>query len=115
VFEWQAAVALIRKDAECALTCLFDRLERLPEAPVGTALAEGAALFASESGDPDMMRAIASLLADRSAMLQRFSQFGNAVNGARDLDSEKTKERFFERYGGTYWYYYLFVDINPNR
>ena len=115
VFEWQAAFSLIRKDAEATLSCLFNRLERFPEAPVGTALAEGAALFASEMGDADMMRALTALLADKGNVLQRFSQFGNAANSARDLDSEKTKERFFERYGKTYWYYYLFVDINTNR
>ena len=115
VFEWQAAFALIRKDADTALSCLFDRLERLPDAPVGTALAEGAALFASAAGDPEMMRALTSVLASRGNVLQRFSQFGSAANGARDLDSEKTRERFFERYGKTYWYYYLFVDINTNR
>ena len=115
VFEWQAAFSLIRKDAEATLSCLFNRLERFPEAPVGTALAEGAALFASEMGDADTMRALTALLADRGNILQRFSQFGNAANSARDLDSEKTKERFFERYGKTYWYYYLFVDFNTNR
>ena len=115
MFEWQAAFSLIRKDAEATLSCLFNRLERFPEAPVGTALAEGAALFASEMGDADMMRALTALLADKGNVLQRFSQFGNAANSARDLDSEKTKERFFERYGKTYWYYYLFVDINTNR
>lgn len=115
VFEWQVAFSLIRKDAEATLDCLFNRLKRFPEAPVGTALAEGAALFGSETGDADMMRALTALLADKGNVLQRFSQFGTAANNARDLDSEKTRERFFERYGRTYWYYYLFVDINTNR
>ena len=115
VFEWQAALALIRKDAEMTLACLFNRFDLFPEAPVGTALAEGAALFASESGDADTMRALTAMLANRSAIFQRFSQFGTAANNSRDLDSEKTREWFAAHYGGTYWYYYLFVDINTNR
>lgn len=115
VFEWQAAFALIQKDAEMTLNCLFNRLEQQLEAPVGTALAEGAALFASEAGDADLMRAIASALASRGSVLKRFSQFSSAANNARDFDSEKTKEWFSEHYGGTYWYYYLFVDLNTNR
>ena len=115
VFEWQAAFYLIQKDADRALDCLSSRLQRNPEAPIGTALAEGAALFASETGDPDLMRAIASVLADKVSILRRFSQFGADANNARDLDSKKTQEWFAARYKGTYWYYYLFVDINPKR
>ena len=115
VFEWQAASYLIQKDGDRTLDCLFNRLEQNPDAPVGTALAEGAALFGSEMGDPDLMRALASVLADKTSMLRRFSQFGADANNARDLDSKKTQEWFAARYKGTYWYYYLFVDINPKR
>jgi hypothetical protein len=115
VFEWQAASYLIQKDGDRTLDCLFNRLEQNPDAPVGTALAEGAALFGSEMGDPDLMRALASVLADKTSMLRRFSQFGADANNARDLDSKKTQEWFAARYKGTFWYYYLFVDINPNR
>ena len=115
VFEWQTAFYLIQKDADRTLDCLFNRLEQNPEARVGTALAEGAALFASETGDPDLMRGLTSVLADKKSMLRRFSQFGADANNARDLDSKKTQEWFADRYKGTYWYYYLFVDINPNR
>jgi len=115
VFEWQAALGLIRKDPNLTLNSLFNRLDLLPEAPLGTALAEGAAIFASEMGDSDMMRALAPVLAKSGTVLKRFSQFSNAANNTRDLDSEKTKEWFAARFGKTYWYYYLFVDINPNR
>ena len=115
VFEWQAAFFLIQKDADRTLSCLFDRLDRLPDAPIGTALAEGAALFGSVSGEAGIMRALTPVLAGCGTVLKRFTQFSNAANSARDLDSEKTKERFADRYGQTYWYYYLFVDINNNR
>ena len=115
LFEWQAAFYLIQKDADRTLDCLFSRLEQNPEAPVGTALAEGAALFGSESGDPDLMRALTSVLADKVSILRRFSKFGSDANNAGNLDSQKTREWFADRYKGTYWYYYLFVDINPNR
>ena len=115
VFEWQAAFYLIQKDSDRTLYSLFNRLELLPDAPIGTALAEGAALFASEAGDADLMRAVTSLLRNRSSILQRFSQFGKAANNTRDSDSEETKEWFAAHYGGTYWYYYLFVDINTKR
>ena len=115
VFEWQEAFYLIQKDADLALSCLFNRLDLFPEAPVGTALAEGVALFASESGDADLMRALTPLLARSGTVLKRFSSFGNAANNTRDFDSEKTKEWFAARYGKTYWYYYLFVDVNTNR
>ena len=115
VFEWQAAFALIQKDAEQTLQLFFDRLERLPDAPVGTALAEGVALFASEAGDVEMMRALAQVLAANGSVLKRFSQFSTAANSTRDFDAEKTKERFFSHYGKTFWYYYLYIDINTNR
>ena len=115
VFEWQAAFYLIQKDADRTLDCLFGRLEQNPEAPIGTALAEGAALFASETGDPDLMRALTSVLANKTSVLKRFSKFGSDANNARDLESKKTQEWFADRYKGTYWYYYLFVDINTNR
>ena len=115
VFEWQEAFYLIQKDADLALSCLFNRLDLFPEAPVGTALAEGVALFASESGDADLMRALTPLLARSGTVLKRFSSFGNAANNTRDFDSEKTKEWFAARYGKTYWYYYLFVDVNTSR
>ena len=115
VFEWQAAFFLIQKDADRTLSCLFDRLDRLPDAPIGTALAEGAALFGSVSGEAGIMRALTPVLAGCGTVLKRFTQFSNAANSARDLDSEKTKERFADRYGQTYWYYYLFVDVNNNR
>lgn len=115
LFEWQAAFYLIQKDADRTLDCLFSRLEQNPEAPVGTALAEGAALFGSETGDPDLMRALTTVLADKASILRRFSKFGSDANNARDLESKRTKDWFVERYKGTYWYYYLFVDINPNR
>ena len=115
VFEWQEATYLIQKDGDRTLACLANRLERAPEAKIGTALAEGAALFASEKGDPDLMRALASVLADKVSILRRFSQFGADANNARDLESKRTQEHFAARYQGTYWYYYLFVDINPNR
>ena len=115
VFEWQAAFALIQKDAEQTLQLFFDRLERLPDAPVGTALAEGVALFASEAGDVEMMRALAQVLAANGSVLKRFSQFSTAANSTRDFDAEKTKERFFSHYGRTFWYYYLYIDINTNR
>ena len=115
VFEWQAAFGLIQKDADLTLSCLFNRLELLPEAPIGTALAEGAALFASEAGDADLMRALAPVLAKCGTVLQRFSKFGSAANNTPDFDSEKVKEWFAAHYGKTYWYYYLFVDLNINR
>ena len=115
VFEWQAAFYLIQKDPDRTLDCLFSRLEKSPDAPIGTALAEGAALFASEMGDADLMRALTSVLADKVSVLKRFSKFGTDANNARDLDSKKTKEWFADRYKGTYWYYYLFVDINTKR
>ena len=115
VFEWQAAFYLIQKDPDRTLDCLFSRLEKSPDAPIGTALAEGAALFASEMGDADLMRALTSVLADKVSVLKRFSKFGTDANNARDLDSKKTKEWFADRYKGTYWYYYLFTDINTKR
>ena len=115
VFEWQAACYLTRKDAERTLYCVFNRHELLPDAPVGTALAEGAALFASQSGDLDMMRELVGVLSSRQQVLRAFSQFSNALNAAGDLRSEKTKERFQARYEGTYWYYYYFMDINTKR
>ena len=115
VFEWQAACYLTHKDAERTLYCVFNRHELLPDAPVGTALAEGAALFASQSGDLDMMRELVGVLSSRQQVLRTFSQFSNALNAAGDLRSEKTKERFQARYEGTYWYYYYFMDINTKR
>ena len=115
VFEWQAAFGLIQKDADLTLSCLFNRLEVLPEAPIGTALAEGAAIFASEAGDADLMRALAPMLAKCGTVLQRFSKFGSAANNTPDFDSEKVKDWFADHYGRTYWYYYLFVDVNINR
>ena len=115
VFEWQAAFYLIQKDGDRTLDCLFSRLEQFPEAPIGTALAEGAALFASETGDPDLMRALTSVLANKTSVLKRFSKFGSDANNARDLESKQTQEWFADRYKGTYWYYYLFVDVNTNR
>ena len=115
VFEWQAALYLIQKDADRTLYCLFNRHDLFPEAPVGTALAEGAALFASETGDPDLMRELASVLATKNSVLKRFSQFSTAANNSLDLDSEKTKAWFAARFDKTYWYYYLYVDININR
>ncbi len=115
VFEWQAACYLTRKDAERTLYCVFNRHELLPDAPVGTALAEGAALFASQSGDLDMMRELVGVLSSRQQVLRTFSQFSNALNAAGDIRSEKTKERFQARYEGTYWYYYYFMDINTKR
>ena len=115
VFEWQVAFYLIQKDSERTLDCLFGRLEQVPEARIGTALAEGAALFASELGDPELMRGLTAVLSDKVSVLRRFSQFGADANKAGDLDSKKTQEWFAARYQGTYWYYYLFVDINPKR
>ena len=115
LFEWQEAFYLIQKEGDLALQLFFDRLDRNPDAPVGTALAEGLALFGSETGDRDLMRALTAALAKNGSVLKRFSQFSNAANNTRDLDSQKTKDRFAAHYGGTYWYYYLFVDVNPNR
>ena len=115
VFAWQVAFALIQKDADLTLSCLFNRLDLLPDAPIGTALAEGAALFASELGDADLMRALAPVLAKSGTVLQRFSKFGSAANGTPDFDSDQVKEWFAAHYGKTYWYYYLFVDVNINR
>ena len=79
------------------------------------AVAEGAALFGSESGDMEVMRAITSVLRNRNSVLQRFTQFSKAANNTRDSDSEETKEWFAAHYGGTYWYYFLFVDIYTKR
>ena len=115
VFEWQVAFYLIQKDADRTLDCLFGRLERFPEAPIGTALAEGAALFASEAGDLDLMRALTEVLSDKASVLRRFSKFASDANKAGDLESKKTQEWFADHYKGSYWYYYMFVDINPNR
>jgi hypothetical protein len=115
VFEWQSAFYLIQKDADRALNCLLNRMDLLPEAPIGTALAEGVALFASELGDPALMRTLTPVLARCGSVLKRFSTFSNAANNTWDMDSEQTKERFAANYGKTYWYYYLFVDINTKR
>ena len=115
VFEWQVAFALIQKDAEQTLNCLFNRLDRLPEAPIGTALAEGVAIFASELGDADLMRALVPVLSKSGSVLKRFSSFSSAANKTPDYDSDQVKEWFATRYGKTYWYYYLFVDVNINR
>lgn len=115
VFEWQVAFALIQKDADQALQLLFDQLDRRPDAPVATALAEGAALFASEAGDTELMRALAPVLARCGSVLKRFSLFSSAANNTLDFESEKTRERFFSHYGKSYWYYHFFVNINPNR
>ena len=114
-YEWQTAFYLIQKDADRTLYSMFNRLELLPDAPIGLALAEGAALFGSETGDAEVMRAITSVLRNRSSVLQRFSQFSKAANSTRDNDSEETKEWFAAHYGASYWYYYLFVDINTKR
>ena len=115
VFEWQVAFALIQKDAEQTLNCLSNRLDRLPEAPIGTALAEGVAIFASELGDADLMRALVPVLAKNGSVLKRFSSFSSAANKTPDFDSDQVKEWFAAHYGKTYWYYYLFVDVNINR
>ena len=115
IFEWQEACFLTRKEAENTLYCLFDRHEHLPDAPVGTSLAEGAALFASQTGNIDLMKELTQVLTPNSPVLRRFSQFSAAVNNARDLKSEKSKESFSARYGGTYWYYYFFVNIDTNQ
>ena len=80
-----------------------------------TAVAEGAAIFASELGDADLMRALAPVLAKSGTVLQRFSKFGSAANRTPDFDSDQVKEWFAAHYGKTYWYYYLFVDVNINR
>lgn len=114
-YEWQTAFYLIQKDADRTLYSLFNRLDLVPDAPVGMAVAEGAALFGSESGDMEVMRAITSVLRNRNSVLQRFTQFSKAANNTRDSDSEETKEWFAAHYGGTYWYYYLFVDIYTKR
>ena len=115
VFEWQEACYLTRKEAENALYCLFDRHDHLPDARVGTSLAEGAALFASQTGDRGLMQDLTYVLTPTSPVLRRFSQFSTAVNNTRDLKSEQSKERFSARFGGTYWYYYYFVDIDTNQ
>ncbi len=114
-YEWQTAFYLIQKDADRTLYSLFNRLDLVPDAPVGMAVAEGAALFGSESGDMEVMRAITSVLRNRNSVLQRFTQFSKAANNTRDSDSEETKEWFAAHYGGTYWYYFLFVDIYTKR
>ena len=115
IFEWQAACYLTRKEAENTLYCLFDRHDHLPDAPVGTSLAEGASLFASQTGNLDLMKELTNVLTPNSPVLRRFSQFSAAVNNTRDLKSEKSKELFSARYGGTYWYYYFFVNIDTNQ
>ena len=114
-YEWQTAFYLIQKDADRTLYSLFNRLDLVPDAPVGMAVAEGAALFGSESGDMEVMRAITSVLRNRNSILQRFTQFSKAANNTRDSNSEETKEWFAAHYGGTYCYYYLFVDIYTKR
>lgn len=116
VFKWQEAFYLIQKDARKALFCLIDRFEKNPGAPIGTALAEGALLFASEMGDPELEMAVEAALADKESVLQRFSKFSSDADYARSSSSkEKKKEWFAPRYKGTYWYYYLFTDIDPRR
>jgi hypothetical protein len=115
VFKWQAASYLIQKDAERTLYCLFDRLEKFPEGSVGTALAEGALLFVSELDDPGLEMGLSSMLSDKVSVLERFAKFLSDEENARDLDPKKKEERFSGRYKGTYWYYYLFVDINSKR
>ena len=114
VFEWQAANYMIRKDEEMTLYSVFNRHELYPEAPIGTALAEAAALFTSRTGDIEMMREMATVLASKESVLRRFSSFSAAVNN-RDMNSDKAKEWFSAHYSRTYWYYYYFVNVNTNR
>ena len=115
VFEWQMAFFMIQKEVDSALSCLFDRLDQVPDARLSTGVAEATALFGSLLNDPEMMQALTPVLAASGNVLERFTRFINMANNTGDFDAPKTKERFAARFGGTYWYYYLFTDVNINR
>ena len=115
IFEWQAALFLIQKDAGMTLSCLFDRFDHRPDARIGTGLAEGAAIFGSILNDAEIMQALTPVLQECGNVLERFSRFANMANNTTNLESAQAKQRFAARFGGTYWYYHLFVDVNINR
>ena len=108
VYEWQMASLLMTRDAKGTIYGLFNRNELFPDSMVSTGIAEGAALFASQMADPDLMRELASVLSSKQSVLRRFGGFSRAFNSVAGELSAETAGRFRKDYGDTYWFYYFF-------
>ena len=110
LYEWQMAQLMMQKNETYFCQLFFDRYEKRPQAPVTKGIAEAAALFGGTSGDSRTMVRIGDAMASRQDVLKQFSPFANSMNMVSDLDNPSTIERFRNRYGDTYWFYYFFVN-----
>ena len=114
-YEWQMALILMQKNEPYFLKLFFDRYDNYQLTSVTKGIAEAGALIGGVSGDEELLADIAKALASRQSILRQFGPFANAMNLARDLDDPETVERFRDRYGNTYWFYYFFVNDIPTQ
>lgn len=114
-YEWQMAMILMQKNEPYFLKLFFDRYDNYNLTSVTKGVAEAAALIGGVSGDDGLLADIAEATAKRQDILRQFGSFANAMNLARDIDDPATIERFRSRYGGTYWFYYFFVNDIPSQ
>ena len=114
-YEWQMALILMQKNEPYFLNLFFDRYDNHKLTSTTKGIAEAAALIGGVSGDEDLVVDIAQALSSRQSILRQFGPFANAMNLVRDLDDPETVERFRSRYGGTYWFYYFFVNDIPTQ
>ncbi|MCR5572110.1 MAG: DUF6057 family protein [Bacteroidales bacterium] len=108
VYEWHMAALMLSKMEN---NFLYDFLERHEKVggPVTTGIAQAAALFAGTNGDRDLHSYVGQILSSKQSVLREFSQFGNRLNAAPDLEAPETQAWFREYFGRTYWYYYYFT------
>ena len=112
IYEWQMAMLLTQKDPNNTLYFMFNRNELVPGATVSTGIAEGCTLFASQLGDPDLMQELVEVLYSKQSVIRKFGQFSKELYSLEDPYTDKNRKRIFNQFGDSYWYYYLYHDID---
>ena len=115
LWQWKMAALMVQKREAAFMEEFLRHTEACPDEGIPKGIAQAAVLFGGTSGDRDLYLQVFNTFRDDRDLLKAFGAFGNSYNSARDVSSDSVRERYRQRYGKTYWYYYYFVnDIQTN-
>ena len=97
------------------MKAFLDHSQAYPGERIPAGIAQAAVLFGGTSGDRDLYLQVFDQFRDETVLLRDFGSYGRDYNKAGNISSPSTVQRFAQKYGKTYWFYYHFVnDLKTN-
>lgn len=114
-YECRMASLLTLKQEGPFMKAFLDHSQAYPGERIPAGIAQAAVLFGGTSGDRDLYLQVFDQFRDETVLLRDFGSYGRDYNNAGNISSPSMVQRFAQKYGKTYWFYYHFVnDLKTN-